>query len=137
MEGSLQASVPLRVLVEKRMRTVISSGLGVYPAQGDFTKVFATAVTKKKGLRGEQVDELLEASFSQGLGRDTIAGVAAGVMAQQAAERKPQEAGIKGGHGPDAHKLLSRIWRTLLMIGGMVFCKSVSEPSCHGSSCQS
>ena len=64
MEGSLQASVPLRVLIEKRMRTVISSGLGVYPAHGDFTKVFVTAVTKKKGLRGEQVDELLEASYT-------------------------------------------------------------------------
>ena len=31
MEGSSStASVPLRVLIEKRMRTVISSGLGVY-----------------------------------------------------------------------------------------------------------
>ena len=62
MEGSSSTTaVPLRVLIEKRMRTVISSGLGVYPAQGG---LFVTAVTKKKGMWCEQVDELLEASYT-------------------------------------------------------------------------
>jgi hypothetical protein len=62
MEG--QPRIGLRVLIVKNMRTVHEEGFAAYVAGGDFDKVFAKVLSKRRDkLPPEQFNELVESNY--------------------------------------------------------------------------